>query len=274
MEINHLIANAQNMPNIPKVVQELIESFNSSDVDSSLIASKVSKDQAMTAKVLRMANSAKYGGHRQVGSVNDAIVLLGFNSLRTLVLASGLTGAFKTPEGFDINEFWRKSFAIASISKWLANLSPNIDNETAFTCGMLFDVGGLLTHILLNKEACEVDRVVAKGADRVEMEEARFGFTYTEAGAELANRWKFPEEIVDGIRHQLEPQVSEDEYKPLAGILLIANYLYANQETDTETIIANFPFQHSAQLTIDKVSLIDKIDEVKDLDSGIEELLG
>ena len=98
------------MPNIPKVVQELIQSFGDENVDSGEVAAKLSKDQAMTAKVLRMANSSKYGGHRTVGSVNDAVVLLGFNALRTMVLASGLTSAFPTPEGFNIKEFWVKSF--------------------------------------------------------------------------------------------------------------------------------------------------------------------
>jgi len=274
VDLNNLISNAQNMPNIPKVVQELIESFNADNVDSEHIATKVSQDQAMTAKVLRMANSAKYGGHRQVGSVNDAIVLLGFNSLRTLVLASGLTGAFSTPEGFDIKEFWKKSFSVASLSKWLAKFTDEVDNEVAFTCGMLYDVGGLLTHILVNEKALEIDRVVAKGADRIEMESSRLGFTYPEAGSELANRWKFPENIVDGIRHQLAPQVKEDDYKPLAGILFMAKYLCDNQETDSETLIANFPFEHSAKLNLDKVALIDHIEEIKELDSGIDELLG
>ncbi len=274
MDLSHLISNAQNMPNIPKIVQELIESFSNDNVNSEQLAEKVSKDQAMTAKVLRMANSAKYGGHRQVGSVNDAIVLLGFNALRTLVLASGLTGAFKPPEGFDIQEFWKKSFSIASLSKWLAKHTHDIDGEVAFTCGMLHDVGGLLTHILVNEQAQEIDRVVAKGADRIEMESSRLGFTYPEAGAELANRWRFPEEIVDGIRHQLQPTVSEDDYKSLAGIVFIANYLYENREQDTETLINNFPSDHAAALNMDKVAVIDNIEEINELDSGIEALLG
>ncbi len=274
MDLSHLISNAQNMPNIPKIVQELIESFSNENVNSEQLAEKVSKDQAMTAKVLRMANSAKYGGHRQVGSVNDAIVLLGFNALRTLVLASGLTGAFKTPEGFDIEEFWKKSFSIASLSKWLAKHTQDIDGEVAFTCGMLHDVGGLLTHILVNEEAQEIDRVVAKGADRIEMESSRLGFTYPEAGAELANRWRFPEEIVDGIRHQLQPKISEDDYKSLAGIVFVANYLYENREQDTETLVNNFPSEHAIALTMDKVAVIDNIEEINELDSGIEALLG
>jgi len=211
VDLHHLIANAQHMPNIPKVVQELIQSFGEDNIDSCEVANKLSKDQSMTAKVLRMANSSKYGGHRNIGSVNDAVVLLGFNALRTMVLASGLTSAFPTPDGFNIKEFWVRSFGVASLCRWLAQYSEDTDPDIAFTCGMLHDIGGLLTHILVNEEAQEIDRVVEKGANRVEMEDSRLGFNFTDAGAELAHRWKFLEEIVDGIRHKLQHQATDEE---------------------------------------------------------------
>jgi HD-like signal output (HDOD) protein len=272
VDLNHLIANAQHMPNIPKVVQELIQSFGVDDVDSSAVATKLSKDQAMTAKVLRMANSAKYGGHRTVGSVNDAVVLLGFNALRTMVLASGLTSAFPTPEGFNIKTFWVRSFMVASISKWVAKHVPNTDIETAFTCGMIHDIGGLLTHMLANKEAQEIDRMVEKGADRIEMEESHLGFNFTEAGSELAHRWNFPEDIVDSVKHQILPQTDEG-YKKLAGIVFIAKYLYSHQDEDSAELAANFPTEQSKALGINVVTMLDNIEEIKELDSGIDDLL-
>ena len=123
MNLQNLIDNAQKLPNIPKVVQELIESFGDENVSNDAIAKKISADQVLTIKVLRAANSAHYGGNRKVGSVNDAVFLLGFNAVRTLVLASGLTGAFKAPEGFDIKKFWHDSFAVAAICKWIARYS-------------------------------------------------------------------------------------------------------------------------------------------------------
>lgn len=273
MDLHHLISNAQHMPNIPKVVQELIESFGDENVTGNDIASKLNQDQAMTAKVLRMANSAKYGGHRNVGSVNDAVVLLGFNALRTMVLASGLTSAFPTPEGFDIKEFWARSFLVASISKWVARYVPDTDAEVAFTCGMIHDIGGLLTHILVSDKAQEIERVVASGADRIEMEQSSLGFTYTEAGAELACRWKFPEEIVDGVRHQLEPQVSDDDYKVMAGILYISKYLYNAREADKEAVVSEFPSEHAKSMNMDIVGFLDSIDQLWDMDSGVDELL-
>ncbi len=276
MDLNHLISNAQNMPNIPKVVQELIQSFGDENVNSDTIAEKLSKDQAMTAKVLRMANSSRYGGHRNVGSVKDAVVLLGFNAIRTMVLASGLTSSFPTPEGFDIRGFWMKSFTVGSISKWVARHAPDIDVEIAFTCGMIHDIGGLLTHILVHEEAQAIDEVVAKGANRVEMEECRLGFNFAEAGAKLACRWKFPEDIVEGIRHQLNPVVATEdgeELKTLAGVLSIARYLYEYKEDDQETLVGNFPTDMAKALGMDMVSLIKDIDELTIIDEGIEELL-
>ena len=95
MELNYLIDNAQRLPNIPQVVRELMESFGDDDINTDVIVKKISADQVLTAKLLRVANSAYYGGNRKIGSVNDAVFLLGFNAVRTLVLAAGITGAFK-----------------------------------------------------------------------------------------------------------------------------------------------------------------------------------
>ncbi|WP_027672408.1 HDOD domain-containing protein [Rheinheimera baltica] len=93
--MKHLISNATNLPSITKVVQELIASFSNPDITSNHISQILINDQALSAKVLRMANSVRYGGHRKVGSIKDAVVMLGFNSLRTMVLSVGFTSALR-----------------------------------------------------------------------------------------------------------------------------------------------------------------------------------
>jgi HD-like signal output (HDOD) protein len=76
------------LPMIPKVVQELVNSFNRSDaINSDEIANTVGHDQILTARVLRLANSARYGGNRKVGSLDDALIILGFDNLRVLVIS-------------------------------------------------------------------------------------------------------------------------------------------------------------------------------------------
>ena len=273
MNLQNLIDNAQKLPNIPKVVQELIESFGDENVSNDAIAKKISADQVLTIKVLRAANSAHYGGNRKVGSVNDAVFLLGFNAVRTLVLASGLTGAFKAPEGFDIKKFWHDSFAVAAICKWIARYSHD-DAETAFTCGMIHNIGELLIHILLPAECAEMQKVVDKGARNVDIEKNYLGFDFSEAGAELAHRWKFPDAIVKGIRYQLDPHEAE-VFPRLAGVISIALYINKMNEAgaDSAAILASFPNNLATELGINLVKMMEKIDETKELATPIDELL-
>ena len=273
MNLQNLIDNAQKLPNIPKVVQELIESFGDDNVSNDTIAQKISSDQVLTIKVLRAANSAHYGGNRKVGSVSDAVFLLGFNAVRTLVLASGLTGAFKAPPGFDLRKFWQDSFAVAAICKWIAKYSHD-DAETAFTCGMIHNIGELLIHILLPDECAEMQKVVEKGARNVDIEKNYLGFDFSEAGAELANRWKFPDVIVKGIRYQLEPQAT-DNFPRLAAVINIALYVNKmnNAGADSAQILASFPSELATELGINLVKMMEKIDETKHLGTAIDALL-
>ncbi|MES2823975.1 MAG: HDOD domain-containing protein [Pseudomonadota bacterium] len=273
MNLQDLINNAQKLPNIPKVVQELIESFGDESVSNDAIAKKISSDQVLTIKVLRAANSAHYGGNRKIGSVNDAVFLLGFNAVRTLVLASGLTGAFKAPEGFDLPKFWHDSFAVAATCKWIARFSRD-DSETAFTCGMIHNIGELLINILLPNECAEIKKVVNKGENEADIQKNVLGFNFPEAGAELANRWKFPDAIVKGIRYQLDP-VAEETFPRLAGVISVAFYINAmnEQNADSATILAKFPSEIATKLGINIVKLMDKIEETKELGSAIDELL-
>ncbi len=272
MKIQELIDNAQKLPNVPKVVQELIESFGNENVNNDEIAKKIGSDQVLTAKLLRAANSAHYGGNRKVGTVSDAVFLLGFNAVRTLVLASGMTGAFKAPEGFDIKKFWHDSFAVASTAKWLARFSHD-DVETVFTCGMIHNIGELLIHILMPNECKEIQKLVDKGARNSEIEKNVLGFNFPEAGAELANRWKFPQQIVEGIRYQLNP-VAINPLPRFAAIIHIADYIvHMNEKGDNTALLADFPNELATQLGINLVKMLERIEETKDLVGGFDSLL-
>jgi HD-like signal output (HDOD) protein len=226
----------------------------------------------LTAKVLRAANSAHYGGNRKVGSVSDAVYLLGFNAVRTLVLASGMTGAFTAPEGFDLPKFWHDSFAVASTCKWLARFSHD-DAEAAFTCGMMHNIGELLIHILMPDECAQIQKVVDRGARNSDIEKNYLGFNYPEAGAELANRWKFPESIVDGIRHQLDP-LAASEVSRFAILINIAGYIvHMNETGDDAALLAEFPNDLATSLGINLVKVMEKIEDTKGLAGEFDSLL-
>ncbi|PCJ43999.1 MAG: histidine kinase [Moraxellaceae bacterium] len=273
MNVDTLFAEIANLPNIPEIVQELIESFKQEDVDSEEIAEKIAMDQVLSAKVLRMANSAHFGVSRTIASTTDAVVLLGLNAVRTMVLASGITGAFKAPEGFDIKGFWKQSFRTGAMAKWLAK-SAGADLETAFTCGMLHNVGSVLLHLGASDQAASIDKAVALGADRIELEKSQIGVCYPQVGRELAVRWKFPEEITRAIGEQVDPLDAED-FSLLAGLLHVGKYIVEcnNKRLSEEEIIAGFPNDVAKRAGLDPSHLFDSLEESKDLGSEFDQIL-
>jgi HD-like signal output (HDOD) protein len=274
MKMATIFEQTQQLPHIPRVVQELMQSFQDEDIDVDKISKKVAMDQALTAKVLRLANSAHYGASRSVANTNDAIVLLGFTTLRTMVLASGVTSSFKAPEGFDMNQFWKQSFAIAALSKWIANYIPNCEEETAFTCGMLSSIGSLLIRIVLPTETKSIDEAEALGGKRHTLERGQLGFDGTEVGAELAKRWKFPDEMLAAIHDQNNADLDK-EYGVYAGILYIAKYLHSahNDNWDEARIIDEFPLAVAQSIGMDAEKAYQDLASTTDLESGLDALL-
>lgn len=275
MNMSSLFAVPQTLPHIPRVVQELIDSLNNNnDVDMDDISAKVALDQALTAKVLRLANSAHYGVSRSIATPHDAVVMLGFNTLRTLVLASGVTGAFSTPPGFDQKTFWKDAFAVAALSRWIAQFVPDCDKDTAFTCGMLHSIGELLIRLIMPRESVSVDAAERLGGKRHNLEYALLGFNYAEVGAELARRWKFPDEIQHAIAEQNAPESSQN-YSPMAGVLYLARYLkqaHADGLNDDE-ILAGFPLSVARHIRMNTNRAYAEVARTSDLSSGLDSLL-
>lgn len=273
MNLSSIFDQNQNLPNIPKVVQELIETFNQSDFDMDEIAKKISLDPVLTAKVLRLANCAHYGVSRTISSTTDASVLLGFSTLRTLVLASGITGAMQSPPGFNRKEFWRDNFAVAAISRWLAPYCK-INPETAFTCGMLHSIGELLIQLVLPQESKKIHAAVDAGGKLAEVENAMLGYNYAEVGAELASRWKFPDEISDGIRYHCHDNLIELD-QPLAGLIQIALYIHSSHKMalNAREILKDFPLDLARSINMDTEQALADLESTDGIESGMDALL-
>lgn len=273
MQISELFEQTHKLPNIPKVVQELIDTFNQEDVDMEVIAEKIAMDPVLTAKVLRLANSAHYGVSKTVATTQDASVLLGFATLRTLVLASGITGALQTPDGFDRKLFWRNNFAVAAIAKWMANYTK-INPETAFTAGMLHSIGELLILLLLPSEAKKIDAAVSAGGRLHQVEKSMLGFDYAEVGGELAARWKFPEDIIKGIACHTNPMETE-EFSALGGLIYLAVYVHDChiEGSSDEEILERFPTNVAKAVGMDLDQALEDLKQTEGIESGMDSLL-
>ena len=206
MEIDALFDHLHTLPSIPKVAQELIQQFDDPRSSIEGIARNLALDPVLSAKVLRLANSVRFRGVRPSTSIEGAAIRLGFDALRTLVLASAVTAAFRHNPAFDPRDFWQHSFDVASICRVLAR-QVGADPETAFTCGMLHSIGELLIRTAAPDIAARID--AEQRAPFVEGE--ALGFGYPEVGAELARRWQLPAVIQHAIAYQLHPQDAPDD---------------------------------------------------------------
>ncbi|WP_437881410.1 HDOD domain-containing protein [Pseudomonas sp. LRF_L74] len=208
MDIEKLFAELHNLPSVPKVAQDLILQFDNPATSLESVARNIERDPVIAAKVLRLANSARFRGAREATSIEDAAMRLGFNTLRTLVLASAMTGAFKAPPGFDLKGFWLNSFRAASVARVLAKQGGK-DADAAFTCGMMHGIGELLIQTGAPEYAAHLHGQA--GTAHAAQETLQLGFGYPEVGAELAKRWNLPKLIQTAIGYQARPSLAPDD---------------------------------------------------------------
>ncbi len=261
------------MPSISKVVQELIESFNDPRANVDAIAKKIRMDQALSAKVLRLANSARYGTGRKVASIDSAVVMLGFDALRTLVVASGVTGAFKKVPHLDIKEYWRETFLVASVSKSIAK-HAGLDAETAFTCGLMHSVGMVLLYLSDADSMHRIETLVKEGANRIDLERNQFGFDYGQVGEELAKRWNFPERIAQAVGQHTSLNTAKD-IDPYALVTYLACYLAKGRlhNIPKQQILGEFPTELAQPLNMNMVALMEEMDRLLSQEDDIDQVL-
>ncbi len=205
MELKSLIDQPGKLPTIPKVGQQLIASFSSDDISVTEIASQLAADPALSAKLLRLANSAYFHVSRTIGTVDAALQMLGFVMVRNLVLGNSVAGAFKTVSGVDLPQFWRYNLYTACTARWLAHRA-DVNSDMVFTLGLMHGIGQLQMHAVMPEAMVPLDQQmgVLEGG-RAQLEKQTFGFHYGDVSAELAKVWNFPQPLIDAMRQIAEP---------------------------------------------------------------------
>lgn len=205
-----LTSRIEQLPRLPKAISELLDVVNDDNADMDVLAEKVSHDTLISAKVLRMANSARFGRSREIGSIDEAVIRLGQQPLRILVTASAVTSAVQVAPGINPVAFWGRSFEVAFFSQELAR-RVKLRSDTAFTCGLLHNLGELLLALLEPAKWQQVQAAVDKGADMAQMSAHLLGDTPAEVAALLAGEWRFSDELVAGLRYQDTPKAAQPE---------------------------------------------------------------
>jgi HD-like signal output (HDOD) protein len=208
MELQSLVDQPNKLPTVPKVVQKLIDSFNADDISATDIAKLIASDPALSAKLLRLANSAYFHVSRTIGTVDDALRMLGFVMVRNLVLGNGMVTAFRNTKGMDLPQFWRYNLYTACAARWLAHQGGD-NGDMAFTLGMMHGIGQLQLHAVAPAAMVSLDQQLnVLDAGRPALEQQTLGFHYAQVSAELAKIWNLPETLVNALREIPDPLTS------------------------------------------------------------------
>lgn len=219
-----VLDQVQTLPSMPAVIAEIMEAMKNEPLSISEFGGKISQDQALMARVMRVANSPFFGLSRQIGSISQAITVLGFNTLAGLVITAGMANAFnRLPATFDQTGFWRHAIDTGVLAKVLAR-HAGLNPMLAFTAGLLHDIGILVLADNFHGEYGFVQELVGKGVELLDAEREVFGIDHAMIGARLASQWNYPIEIGDSIGAHHKPVKSSVE-TTLQDVVYIANLL-------------------------------------------------
>jgi HD-like signal output (HDOD) protein len=210
------IEQIDNLPSLPSIVSRLIQVVNSPDTSADDAAKLIQRDPALTTKMLRLANSAFYGIPRSISSVSSAVVILGFNTIRSLVLSASVMKMFSGSRkpAFEKDRFWKHSIVCALAAKTIVRQFINIrmmDPESAFCAGILHDIGKLIFSEFAGDDYQEVcDFARNNKVSLLEAERQMLGIGHADIGRILADKWALPLDLESALVFHHEPKNAEN----------------------------------------------------------------
>ncbi|GAB4339073.1 MAG: hypothetical protein Kow0099_13770 [Candidatus Abyssubacteria bacterium] len=222
-----LILEVLDLPTLSVILNKILKVAGSDRSSAMDMAEVISKDQALTANILKIANSAYFGLSQEVTTVLQAIVVLGFDAVRSIALSASVIDAFRGAGSghFDRTRFWTHSLACAYLCKKIAAMTHRVDFETAFVSGLLHDIGKIVLDIHFPDSYARITAIMTEGKSSVDAEVEVLGFSHAEVGMWMAQRWRFPKPIIFSIANHHGRIAHDEQYDSLAATVRVANHL-------------------------------------------------
>ncbi|TSE27561.1 HDOD domain-containing protein [Tepidimonas aquatica] len=258
MRLDELLQRPEALPVVPEVAARLIATFGQTEVDLNEVAHALEQDPALSARVLRQANSALLRLLRPVHSVRDAVWVLGLTRLRALVLAAAVQSRFPAPAGIELERFWDYSLAAAGLARTVC-APRRLDDAVALTAALLHGVGTLVMHQVMPAPMLALqDQVPWWSLQRPLAEQQALGYTYANVGAALAAHWRLPDTLVRAIAQHVQP-LRHEPPDPLAAVVHMVAWRARVWMTDNarDTLIHSYPDAVGELLQLDPDLLVD-----------------
>ncbi len=229
LEIDTILEESKRLTPFPSVVTEIISMIEDPHATPAHFQDIIAKDTLITAKTLKLANSAYYGFSRSISTISEAVVILGIDTLRSLIITlSAYNVLNKEIAGYKyhLEDFWKHSLATAMVTKKIAELRAYKNLETFFVAGLLHDTGKLLLDKFRVVYIEHIESFMKKNkVPETLAEKAIMGWDHCEAGAELATKWKFPDMLVDVIKFHHLPLKINNMNSPYVKYVHLADHL-------------------------------------------------
>lgn len=226
--IEDIVSKTTDLPTIPAAAIKVMRETDSSTSNAATIASTLAQDQALSVRVLRLANSAYYGLSRRVSDLQEAVVVLGMRSVKNLAMVAATYPWMSRPvTGYCLGprQMWTHAFGTAIASQLVAKVSRTGREDTAFTAGLLHDLGKVALSIWLENKINAI--LLYASRENLSFDQAErkvLGFDHCQVGEYLGESWNLPEDIVRAIRFHHAPASCQAQ-DSIVDCVHVGNYL-------------------------------------------------
>ncbi|MBN1500066.1 MAG: HDOD domain-containing protein [Spirochaetes bacterium] len=271
--LDQIISNLTQLPSLPDIVSRIINMVNDPNVDFNLVASEISKDQAITANILKLCNSAYFSKGKEIASLDRAIVTLGLKEVKDMIVVATTKQVLdKTIMGYDLakGELWKHNLAVAMLSKQIAlDKKKKAAADIVFTGGIIHDVGKtVLALFVANTFKDILNYTIENQVSFNEAEREIMGYNHQEIGKKVLQKWKFPEVLQDVVEFHHTPSLAPEVNREVVSIVHVANAICLMAGVG---IGGDGLYQELSQYAIEKTGLTES--EIEKYYSNVPELL-
>lgn len=245
--IRKQISNIGSLPSVPQIITEVSALLDSEKTSAANLCKVISQDQGIVTKILAVANSPLYGLPRRVSTIEFAVVIIGFEHIKNILVALSLVEAFKNRPSPNWNQhsYWMHSLLTATAAKRIADDLHYPKSGEVFTAGLLHDLGLVVLQRYLNSEFNKILKDVDETQIRhINAEENLLGYTHQDIAEFLLDKWNFPPYICEAVLHHHTPSLAE-EGKVLASLIHLADYMTQRLSTGNFEWDDNFIFDEN-----------------------------
>jgi putative nucleotidyltransferase with HDIG domain len=235
-KFNQILSKVKSFPTMPGAGAKMLSLLEEPDTEISEIEEILRYDPGLTANVLKLANSAYFGIPSKIGSLRQAVIVLGLKRLIQLVVASCVSAVMdKSVPGYGLpaGDLWRHSIAVSIAAEAMVKDKKRTVSQDVFTPALLHDVGKLVLGTFIKDELEAIESIAAKGVPFVVAENMILGTDHAEIGAQILSNWNFPPGVINAVRWHHDPDSPETSNKQM-DIVYLANLLCQTTDTSGE----------------------------------------